>query len=290
MLELNKIINQVICGDCEDILKQCPESFIQHIFTSPVYADTENKYNNGYKGPSPDKYTDWILPKIKQFARVLKNDGSFILNIDNKVEKNGFESIYVYDLVCRIVRETDFRLFDSLIWHKGKFLPLKNRFGNQSEFLFFFVKQRDFKFNIDAFRKEYNPISIARMRRPIKRRFARNQDNQNLTDNYKPWRPNVKGALPGNVIVCGSESQRICDTHVACFPVKLCDKFILGCSSESDIIMDPFCGTGSCLVSAKKNGRNFIGIDISEEYVNFSINRLNSTDLPLDQNLVAKME
>jgi DNA modification methylase len=263
----------VIEGDCELILKEFPDKFCQLIFTSPVYANIANKYNNGYKGPPPDKYSDWMIPKIHEFFRCLKDDGSFVLNIDSKVE-NGFESIYVYELVCRIVKETGFKLFDTLIWHKGKFLPIRNRFGNQAEFLFLFVKQRNFKFNIDAFRNEYSPISIQRMKRPIKTRYARTQENQELTDNYKPWSPNPKGALPGNIISCGSESQRVCDSHVACFPVKLPEKFILGLTDENDICLDPFCGTGSALVAAKKNNRSFVGIDISEEYVNFSLDRL----------------
>lgn len=265
-------VNQILVGDCEMVLKDCPEKFFQLIITSPPYADIPNKYKDGYKGPPTDKYNDWFLPKVKEFYRTLKDDGSFILNIDNKVNEYGFESIYVYDLICRI-SQTGFQLFDTLFWDKGKFLPLKNRFGNRAEFLFFFAKQRDFKFKIDAFRNPYSPISIQRMKKPIKRRFARTEENQQLS-NYKPWSPNPKGALPGNIIECGSESRRICDNHVACFPVKLTERFILGLTDENDIIMDPFCGTGSALVGAKKNKRNYLGIDISQDYCNFSIERL----------------
>ena len=272
---MGKFINKVIRGDCKDVLKECPDGLINMIFTSPPYADTSGKYKDDYKGVAPELYCDWMIPKVKEFYRVLDNRGSFILNIDSKVDKDGFESIYVFDLVCRIVRETGFKLFDSLTWDKGKFLPLRNRFGNRAEFLLFFIKQRDFKFNIDMFRNPYSPVSVSRMKNPIKKRFARTEENQKLT-NYKPWSPNLKGALPSNIIQCGSESQRICDNHVACFPVKLTEKFILGCTDKNDICMDPFCGTGSLLVGAKKHGRNYLGIDLSSDYVNFSIERLNN--------------
>ena len=160
-------INNVMCGDCELILKDFPEKICQLIFTSPVYADISNKYTDGYKGPSPDKYCDWMIPKIKEFARILKNDGSFVLNIDSKVEK-GFESIYVYELVTRIVKETEFKLWDTLFWSKLKGLPLQNRFWNKVEFLFVFAKEKGFKFNINKFRTEYSPVSINRMKSPIK--------------------------------------------------------------------------------------------------------------------------
>ncbi len=274
MLEINQITNKIFNGDCEKILKDFPEKCVNMIFFSPPYADIANKYKDGYKGVAPEDYSNWMIPKIHEMYRVLDNRGSMIINIDSKVGKDGFESIYVFDLICRIVRETGFKLFDSLTWDKGKFLPLRNRFGNRAEFLFFFIKQRDFKFHIDAFRNEYSKISIARMKNSIKRRFARTEENQMLTDNYKSWKPNPKGALPGNIIQCGSESQRICDNHVACFPIKLTERFILGLTNKDDICMDPFCGTGSLLVGAKKNGRNYIGIDLIKDYCEFSKNRL----------------
>jgi DNA modification methylase len=269
---MNGFVNEIILGNCENVLKECPNNSIQLVFTSPPYADISGKYLDGYSGPPPKKYNQWLIPKVREFYRVLKDDGSFILNIDSKVE-DGFESTYVYELVTGIVKETGFKLFDSLFWDKGKFLPIRNRFGNRAEFLFFFVKQRDFKFNIDAFRNEYSPISIARMKNPIKKRFARTEENQKL-DNYKPWSPNPKGALPGNIIECGSESQRVCDNHIACFPIKLTEKFILGCTAPGDIVLDPFCGVGSTLCGAKKHGRNYLGIDIFENYCNFSRERL----------------
>lgn len=267
-------INQVITGDCENVLKDCPDQFCQLIVTSPVYADISNKYKDGYKGVAPELYCDWILPKIIQFERILKNDGVFVLNIDSKVQ-NGWESVYVYELITRIVKETGFKLWDTLFWSKLKGLPLQNRFWNKVEFLFVFAKQKGFKFYIDEFRTEYSPVSLKRMDRPIKKRFARTKENQ--TENlYRDWKPHPKGSLPANLIEISSESKRICDDHVACFPISLPERFILGMTDKNDIVVDPFCGTGSTLVAAKKNGRNYLGIDISEDYVKFSKERLNN--------------
>ncbi len=71
-------INQIICGDCEDILKQLPENCVDLIVTSPPYADQRK---NTYGGISAENYVKWFLPKADQFFRILKPTGSFILNI-----------------------------------------------------------------------------------------------------------------------------------------------------------------------------------------------------------------
>lgn len=264
-------INQVINGDCEEVCQQLPSKIASLIFTSPPYLDLD-KYD-GYKGPSASNYCDWFLPKVKLFSKILKDDGSFLLNIDTKTE-NRFKNPYIYKLIDRIVNETDFKLFEILYWNKLKGLPIKNRFWTKVEQIFWFSKNKDFKFYIDEFRRPYAESSINRMKKPIKKRFARNQENQDA-DIYKEWTYNLLGALPSNLIEISSESQRVCNSHVAIFPVPLAEHFIKGCSDIGDLIVDPFSGSGSCLVAAKKNGRNYLGIDISQDYVNFSIERLN---------------
>lgn len=274
LYNMDKFINSVLSGDCGEILKECPDQFFNMVFTSPPYADIDNKYKDGYKGVPPEQYSDWMIPKIKEFYRVLHNRGSVILNIDSKTE-GGFESVYVYELICRIVKETGFKLWDTLFWNKMKGLPLKNRFWNKTEFIFVFVKNKGFTLNIDEMRNPYSEVSINRMKKPIKKRFARTEENQAL-NNYKPWSPHPKGALPSNLISISSESQRICDGHIAVFPTALPDYFIKGFTNAGDTVLDPFAGSGSTLVAAKQNNRKFCGIDISKDYVNFSIGRLNN--------------
>jgi DNA modification methylase len=68
-------------GDCLDILKHYPDDFFDLIVTSPPYADCRAKT---YGGISPDKYVEWFLPRSKQFLRVLKPTGTFILNIKKR--------------------------------------------------------------------------------------------------------------------------------------------------------------------------------------------------------------
>lgn len=265
-------INQVINGDCEEVCKEMPEKCVNLIFFSPPYADIAGKYKDGYKGVAPEDYSNWMIPKIHQFYRVLNDSGSMVINIDSKVI-NGFRSTYVMELVLRITKETGFHLYEELTWWKGKSLCHPKRFRNPLEKIYWFVKQKDFVFNLDAMRVEYDKKSLARMLRPIKKRFARTEENQEKTE-YKEWKSHPLGAIPSTLVKIGSTSQRICDFHCATFPCKLSDYFIKGGSNLGDLILDPFAGTFTTCLSAKNLGRDYCGIDLSKDYCEFGKQRL----------------
>lgn len=88
-------------GDCLDKLKTLKDSSIDLIVTSPPYADQRK---NTYGGISLDKYVEWFLPIAKELFRVLKNDGTFILNIKEKVQ-NGERSTYVIELILEMKKQ-----------------------------------------------------------------------------------------------------------------------------------------------------------------------------------------
>jgi DNA modification methylase len=163
-------------------------------------------------------------------------------------------------------------MFERLFWNKMKGLPNRSRFGDRVEYLFWFAKEKGFKFNIDNMRTEYSKKSIQRMKKPLKKRFARKEGDDNLE--YKSWSPNPKGALPTTLINISSQSKKIADTHVAVYPVELVDYFIKGSTEKGDLVLDPFMGTGTTAVSAKKLGRNYIGFEKQEEYIEVANNRI----------------
>jgi len=74
--------NSIICGDCEEVLKNFPNNSVDLIVTSPPYADRREKT---YGGIHPDEYVEWFLPKCQRFYEILKPSGTFILNIKEKV-------------------------------------------------------------------------------------------------------------------------------------------------------------------------------------------------------------
>jgi site-specific DNA-methyltransferase (adenine-specific) len=263
-------LNTIHKGDSLELLKQLPDNSVDLVITSPPYADLKVYIDN--PGILADNYVEWFLPICNEICRVIKPTGSFILNINDKVE-NGFRHPYVYDLISEIHKRTELKMFERLFWNKMKGLPNRSRFGDRVEFLFWFAKEKGFKFYIDEMRTEYSEKSIQRMKNPLKKRFARTEENQKSNE-YKEWEPNPKGALPTTLVNISSESKRIADNHVAVYPVELVDYFIKGSTEEGDLVLDPFMGTGTTAVSAKKLGRNYIGFEKQEEYIEVANKRI----------------
>jgi DNA modification methylase len=115
----------LILGDCRDVLKDIPDNSVDLIFTSPPYAD---RRKNTYGGIHPDKYVEWFLPIGRELLRVLKPDGTFILNIKEKAE-NGERHTYVIELILAL-RQQGWLWTEEFIWHKKNCYPGKwpNRF------------------------------------------------------------------------------------------------------------------------------------------------------------------
>ena len=87
--------SSIICGDCEEVLRDFPDDCIDLIFTSPPYADCRK---DTYGGIHPDKYVEWFLPISGELYRILKPSGTFILNIKERVV-NGERHTYVLQLI-----------------------------------------------------------------------------------------------------------------------------------------------------------------------------------------------
>ena len=132
-------------GDSMMLSKQLEDSSIDLTITSPPYADT---LSYGKKVTTYDEgdYAEWFLPLATELYRATKDRGSFILNINDRVI-DGSRSIYVMDLVCQIVRQTDWTLVDRYIWAKksgipmGKTWPNHCRLDDKIEYIFHYLSK-----------------------------------------------------------------------------------------------------------------------------------------------------
>jgi site-specific DNA-methyltransferase (adenine-specific)/site-specific DNA-methyltransferase (cytosine-N4-specific) len=149
-------LNNIYQGDSLELLKKLPDNSVDLVITSPPYSTLKVYIDN--PGILADNYVEWFLPICNEICRVIKPTGSFILNINDKVE-NGFRHPYVYDLISQIHKRTDLKMFERLFWNKLKSLPNRARFGDRIEYLFWFAKEKGFQFYID---EGQSPISILR--------------------------------------------------------------------------------------------------------------------------------
>lgn len=261
-------MNKIYQGDCLELLKQLDDNSVDLVITSPPYSTLKVYIDN--PGILADNYVEWFLPICKEICRVIKPTGSFILNINDKVE-DGFRHPYVFDLISQIHKRTELKMFERLFWNKMKGLPNRSRFGDRVEYIFWFAKEKGFKFFLDEMRTEYSEKSIKRMTKPLKKRYAR---TENDSEEYKDWAPNPLGALPTTLVNISSESKRIADNHVAVYPLELVNYFIKGSTEIRDLVLDPFMGTGTTAVSAKKLGRNYLGFELQQQYIDVANKRI----------------
>jgi len=106
-MELNKIFH----GESLSLLKELDDNSVDLVITSPPYADLKVYIDN--PGILADNYVEWFLPYCNEICRVIKPTGSFILNINDKVE-GGFRHPYVFELISEIHKRTDLKLFERL--------------------------------------------------------------------------------------------------------------------------------------------------------------------------------
>jgi len=134
-------LNCVLQGDALHVLQTLPDNVVDLIVTSPPYADQRAAT---YGGVKPDEYADWFLPIADQLLRVLKPEGSLILNIKERVV-NGERHTYVLELIIKM-RQQGWLWTEEYVWHKRNCYPGKwpNRFRDAWERCLHFTKQRKF--------------------------------------------------------------------------------------------------------------------------------------------------
>lgn len=284
---LKSFKNKFIVGDCEEVMKTMPLRSVDLIITSPPYAD-QRDYGLTSSSIAPDDYVKWFLPKAKQMYKLLKDDGSFVLNINDKVVDN-FQHLYVFELVIALCKEVGFHLVRDYIWYNPATPPnVYSRGGygrtkKSHEYCFWFSKSEDWNFDMDPVRKPYSKD----MQKYLEGRGKgdRNQNTRPSTHNFncgKVW-ANNGGSDPGSVLEIANTSSndafiKMCRErnigHPARFPEKLAEFFILSGSVEGDVVLDPFSGSGTAAVVAQKNNRVWIGIDANEQYCELATERM----------------
>ena len=270
-------VNRIIQGDCEQILKEFPDNSIDLIFTSPPYADQRK---NTYGGITPEHYVEWFLPKTKQFLRVLKPTGTFILNIKEKVV-NGERHTYVIQLILEMKKQS-WLWTEEFIWHKKNSYPGKwpNRFRDSWERLLQFNKRQKFHMYQDAVMVPVGEWAKTRLNNLSKIDKVRDESKvgSGFGKNVSRWVGRDK-VYPTNVLHLATECSN--RNHSAAFPVTLPTWFIKLFTQPGDVVLDPFIGSGTTAIAAQQLGRSYVGIDINEEYYRIAQERLAQAQLPL---------
>ncbi|HEY9285262.1 MAG TPA: site-specific DNA-methyltransferase [Pyrinomonadaceae bacterium] len=261
-IEPKNIVNTIHHGDCLEVLPTLPDASINLIVTSPPYADSRK---DTYGGIHPDKYVDWFLPISAELRRVLTDDGSFILNIKERVV-GGERHTYVIELILALKRQ-GWLWTEEYMWHKKNCSPGKwpNRFRDAWERCLHFTRQKKFKMNQEAVMVPMGDWAKTRLKKLGGNDVVRfnSQVGSGFGKNIANWLGRTM-AYPTNVLHLATECGN--KNHSAAFPRELPSWFIKLFTDEDDVVLDPFMGSGTTCLVAHELGRGFVGIELKDEY------------------------
>lgn len=251
-------LNTIMCGNCADIMKQMPDECIDLTVTSPPYDNLRT-----YKGYSFD-----FEVVAKQLYRITSPGGVLVWIVGDATIK-GSETGTSFRQALYFM-DCGFNLHDTMIYAKENWIPLTHkRYEQQFEYMFVFSK---------GIPKYFSPLTIPSIHggRKISRKSqhenhaVRGRESSMITAKEKR-KPNIWFYKVGTNC---STKDAVAFVHPAIFPEQLAADHILSWSNQGDIVFDPMCGSGTTLKMAKQLGRNYIGIDISEEYCEIAKKRV----------------
>lgn len=263
-------------GDAADWLPALPAGSVDLWFTSPPYADAR-----AYSRIEPERYAEWFLPYSAAMLRAAKETGWLVLNIKNRVGRSGpFQGQrhpYVYQLVLAL-QQQGWRWLETYIWFKPNAVP--GRFGPRTkdsfEYVYAFASGPRPYFDLDAVRVPYKTAPAEIERRKLDRLGRRNTGagfGRDRTTTYLHG-----GADPGNVVSVPQtyNQHKGAGGHTAAMPEGLAEFFIRACSPAAGVVIDPFAGSGTTSVVARRLGRSAGGLEIHRSFVSAARERLRS--------------
>jgi site-specific DNA-methyltransferase (adenine-specific) len=280
-LAMKMPVDQILRGDCSILLPTFPEAFADLVVTSPPYADNRKKT---YGGIPVDKYVEWFLPISAEIQRILKPEGSFILNVKERVV-GGERHTYILELILAM-REQGWFWTEEYIWHKKNCYPGKwpNRFRDAWERCLHFTKQKKFNMYQSAVRVPMGSWAEKRLKK-LSRTDKRRDESKVLSGfgkNVSNWLGR-DWVYPSNVLHLATECSN--RNHSATFPMSLPEWFIKLLTVEGDVVVDPFVGSGTTAVACINLARHYVGIELREEYYKLALQTIRNrqTKLPLGQ-------
>jgi site-specific DNA-methyltransferase (adenine-specific) len=265
-----KCKTEIYLGDSREVLKKFPDGYFNLIVTSPPYADARKKH---YDSINPEDYQAFILSFHNQFWRVLANDGSFVLNIKDKIV-DGVRNRFVWKTILAL-SELGWRSVDDYLWIKPNAMPgyWKNRLRDEWEYCFHMTKQKHFAMYQKAVMKPMGNWAEKRLAKLTGKSNQRHnsENNSGFGRDLRNWK-NKKKVLPGNTVSVPLVGKNM--GHPSVFPVGLPEFFIKLLTKRNGNVLDPFAGSGSTGVAAELLERNVTLIDNKAGYVKVIEERL----------------
>lgn len=307
-------LNKIYCGNCVEVLKTFSDKSINCCITSPPYYGLRDYGVSGQIGneDTPEQYIEKLVNVFEEVRRILKDDGVLWLNLgdswlgtggDRKNSSNNkvFNDIQKHNpkegrykrnqnmkatgIKCKdligipwmaafALRESGWYLRQDIIWAKGNPMPesVKDRCTKSHEYIFLLTKSRKYYFDNESIKEPAVTQPKARDKNkegyqadyPKGDRFSSGErvyGADGMRNKRDVWNVNIKPCK---------------EAHFATFPDTLIEPCVLAGCPEGGIILDPFMGAGTTGMVAKRNNRNYVGIELNSNYIQIAESRINN--------------
>ncbi len=250
---LREFQNKIICGDAFEIFGRLPEKSFDLMFADPPYNLTKNFGENSFRQTSLEEYEIWLDSWLKETVRLLKPTASVYICGDWRSSS-----------AIQRIGTKYFALRNRITWEREKGRGASKNWKNAAEDIWYFTVSDDYVFNAEA-------VKIKRKVLAPYRENGKPKDWKNSDDG------NFRLTAPSNLwtdLTVPFWSMPENTAHPTQKPEKLLAKIILASTNENDSVLDPFAGSGTTAVAAKKLNRNFIAIEADENYCLLAEKRL----------------
>ncbi len=245
--------NGIVCGDAFEVLKTLPERQFDLLFADPPYNLTKKFGKEEFKQSSSDEYEEWLDSWVTLCVPLMKPTASVYICGDWRSAT-----------AIQRVGSKYFKLQNRITWEREKGRGAKRNWKNTAEDIWFFTMSDDFTFNLDAVKQR-------------RRVMAPYKENGQPKDWNASQDGNFRDTHPSNIwtdITVPFWSMPENTDHPTQKPEKLLAKIILASTNPGDMILDPFAGSGTTAIVAKKLGRDFLAIESDEQYCLLAAKRL----------------
>ncbi len=250
-------------GDSIMWLRTLEKESVELCFADPPYSIKKAEWDTF---EDHEKYINWSLEWIEEASKVLSKTGTLY--------------VFGYSEILADLKRPAMKFFKGcrwLVWHYKNKANLGSDWGRSHESILHFRKSKDFTFNIDDIRIPYSNHTLKYPSHP--QAETSNFGKQNKKE-AEVWHPHPKGAKPKDVIdiptTCNGSNETT--EHPTQKPEELVRKFILASSNKTDLVIDPFSGSGTTAVVSEQLSRNWKVCDNNQSYNNMAVYRLQNIE------------
>ena len=263
LITLNKsisvptILNKTIVQNLNEAVNFFPNSFVDLLFLDPPYNLTKKFNTDTFRATSHNEYAEWMDAWLSKLVRVLKPTASIYICGDWRSSR-----------AIQEIAEKYFIVRNRITWEREKGRGAKANWKNASEDIWFCTMSEKFTFNLDAVKLKRKVIAPYTTNGKPKDWKKSDAGNFRLTHPSNLWSDLTVPfwSMPENT------------EHPTQKPEKLLAKIILASTNTGDVVLDPFLGSGTTSVVAKKLQRKYVGIEIDEKFASISEKRLKLSD------------